>query len=290
MFSDEKTKNLKKSIKGKNNYLFLINDSNNELKQHFDENYENKFNENIFLNQLNEKKDYCEAKNIEYFFFLVPDKSLVCKEFLPFDSNYEKRNFKTVNNSLPDFIDYLDHNCYFKNDSHINYEGGKKLAYCYLKYIDPYFDKDIFNKLINDQIISINSEHLGDLIMEKNWSYSNIERDDFPNDKVIKYVNKCLKLLNHKIPERFKQSVRETVYYKNEQGLTNFKVLVLRDSSINLLKDVLSIYFNEILLYWGYWSFDKDLIEWYKPDIILEIKTERFLENQEFFLSHKDEK
>lgn len=284
MLNDECFKNLKKCIKGKDNYLFLVNDSNNELKQHFDPYYENRFNKDIFLKQLNEKKKYSKENNIKYFFFLVPDKSLVCKDFLPFESNYEKRNFNTINNDLPDFREYLDYSCYFKNDSHINYEGGKKLSYCYLKHLDPDFDKSIFKKLISDQIIKRDAEHPGDLITEINWSYSNEERDDFLNDNVIQYVNKYLQLLNHKIPERFKQSVRETVYYENEQGLTKLKVLILRDSSLNLLKDILSIYFNEILLYWGYWSFNKDLIEWYKPDIILEIKTERFLENQEFFI------
>lgn len=287
MLIDEKISNLKKSIKGENNYLFLVNDSNNELKQHFDPSYENKFNKDIFLKQFNEKKTYCEENKIRYYFFLVPDKSLVCKNFLPFIPHYLKRNYNTIKD-LPDFIDYLDYSCYFKNDSHINYEGGKKLSYYYLKYIDPDFDENIFKKLIDEQIISREIEHPGDLIMAKNWSYSDEEKDDFPNDKVIKYINKCLLLLNHKIPKRFEKSVRETVYYKNKQGLSNLKVLILRDSSINMLKDILSIYFNEILLYWGYWSFNKDLIEWYKPDIILEIKTERFLENQAFFLPNME--
>lgn len=282
MLTDEYLKTLKKSIKGKNNYLFLINDSNNELKQHFDPDYKNKFNKDIFLKQLNEKKNYCAANNIQYFFFLVPDKSLVCKQFLPFVPDYEKRNYNMINDFLPDFIDYLDYTCYFLNDSHINYEGGKKLAYHYLKYIDPNFNRHIFRKLVDDQIVSVDLEHKGDLLLEDNWSYSLDEKNDFLNNEVI-FSNKYLELLNDCIPENFKQSIRETVYYKNQKSFKDLKVLIFRDSAMLFLKDVLSIYFKEILLYWGYWSFNKDLIEWYKPDIILEIKTERFLENHEFF-------
>lgn len=63
--------------------------------------------------------------------------------------------------------------------------------------------------------------------------------------------------------------------------MTNLKVLILRDSSVNYLKDVLSVYFNEILLYWDHWFFNRELVGGYKPDIILDIRTERFLEKME---------
>lgn len=281
-YSDEYLKTLKKSIKGKNDYLFLINDSNNELQQHFDPDYKNRFNKEIFLKQLDEKKKYCAENDIKFFFFLVPDKSLVCKQFLPFVSNNEKRNYNLINDFTPDFIDYLDYTCYFRNDSHINYEGGKQLAFQYLKYIDPNFDQYMFRELIDNQIVSVDLEHKGDLLLEDNWSYSLDEKKDFLYSEII-YSNNCLELLNDSIPDNFKQSIRETVYYRNQKSFNDLKVLIFRDSSTLFLKDILSIYFREILLYWGYWSFNKDLIEWYKPDIILEIKTERFLENNEFF-------
>ena len=39
---------LKKSLKGDDGYLFLVNDSNNEIKQHYDQTYINKFNPLLF--------------------------------------------------------------------------------------------------------------------------------------------------------------------------------------------------------------------------------------------------
>ena len=36
--------NLKKTIRGKEDYLFLINDSNSEIRQHYDINFKNQFN------------------------------------------------------------------------------------------------------------------------------------------------------------------------------------------------------------------------------------------------------
>jgi len=96
------------------------------------------------------------------------------------------------------------------------------------------------------------------------------------------FKNKYRRNLDKNLPEKYKlANKRETEYYENIQGLTNLKVLILRDSAYAFLKGPLSVYFKEILLYWDHWYFNKELIEWYKPDIILDIKTERFLENME---------
>lgn len=274
-------KDLKKTLKGRNGYLFLINDSNHEIMQHFDQSYQHNFNGDIFLRFFNFKEKYCNNRNIDYYFFIVPDKSLVCKDFLPFDTKSPKRNYNSINNVIPDFIEKLDSTCYFKCDSHINYVGGKKLAHCYLNYIDNNFEEEHFNKLIDEQISILDSEHPGDLLMEKNWSYPDEEKKEYPSEKVTTFRNKYIINLNHNIPEAFKLE-RETLYCRNERSFTNLRVLILRDSSLSFLKDILSIYFKEVLLYWGYWSFNTELIEWYKPDIILEIKTERFLENHRF--------
>ncbi len=277
-------KNIKKiTLKGKNGYLFLVNDSNNEIRQHFDNSYNNDFNAYLFMKSLNSKKKFCENSNIKYFFFLIPDKSLVCKDFLPFDVRLIKRNYDPIKNEVSDFIKNLDPTCYFKNNSHINYLGGKELSYCYLNHIDNNFKKEDFNKLINEQIQIVNELHNGDLTWDKNWSYSDEEKEGYLNERVKIFRNKCLINLSNDLPEKFKLvRIRKTEHYKNPQGLTSLRVLIFRDSSLDFLKDILSIYFKEILLYWDHWFFNKELIEWYKPDIILEIKTERFLENMKY--------
>jgi len=52
---------LKLSLKGKDNYLFLVNDSNNEIRQHFDQSYVNNFNSSFFIENLKYKEEYCTA-------------------------------------------------------------------------------------------------------------------------------------------------------------------------------------------------------------------------------------
>jgi len=276
-------KNLKKTLKGRKGFLFLINDSNNEIRQHFDLSYKNNFNDSLFIKILNFKADFCRGKKIKYHFFLIPDKSVVCKDLLPFKFSQIKRNYDNISNSVPDFVTKLDHTHYFKNDSHINYEGGKELAYYYLNHLDNSFKRKDYTKLINDQISLVDRLYVCDLTMPKNWSYSEEEKDEYLNEDIISFNNKFLVDIKENLPKNFKFVMsRETEYYHNPEGFKDLRVLIFRDSSTNLIRDSLSVYFKEILLYWDKWSFTPELIDWYKPDIILEIRTERFLENNFF--------
>lgn len=276
---------LKKTLKGEDGFLFVINDSNNEIRQHFDQSYENRFSVPFFMENLNFKKDYCKENGIDYFFFISPDKSYICRDLLPFDIKLTKRNYDLISDVVPDFSVKLDHTCYYKTDSHINYLGGKELSYNLLNYIDHSFKREEFEKLIEEQIITSIIKHDGDLLSEMNWSFSDDERLPYKNEKVVHFRNKSLVDLKKNLPEQFKFNAnRETHYYSNEKGFTDLKVLVFGDSTTFLLKDVLSTYFREILLYWDHWFFYKELIEWYEPDIIIEIRTERLLENMEFFM------
>lgn len=279
------TNPLKKTLKGKNKTLFLINDSSHELRQHFDVFYQNIFNPKVFKKYYNNKLKFCNKRKIKYQFFIVPDKSLVCKDQLPFEVGLVKRNYDSIKNLVPDFIEYLDETSYFKNDSHINYHGAKTLIYHYIKTMDQNFTENDLDNLINEQITTINLVKNGDLLTELNWSYSNEEKEDYLHDKTSIYKNENLKDLNNSLPEEFKYNgKRITYYWENTHKKTGLKLMVLRDSSMNILYDLMSTNYKEIMLCWDHWHFNQELVEWYKPDIILEIRTERFLEQMERFV------
>lgn len=270
----------KSSIKGKDGYLFLINDSNNEIGQHFDGSYKNKFDTSIFLKNLDYKKEYCQERNIKHQFFIIPDKSLICKDLLPFTVPLIKRNYDLIKNFVPDFANNLNYLNYFKSDSHINYIGGRELTYRYLNYIDKNFKRKNLGRLLAEQMSISHKKYTGDIALKINFSYSDAERKYYQDEDIITLESKCLENLKTHIPPEFKSmKKRETEYYKNKKSFTQQKVLIFRDSSLTFFKDVFSVYFKEMLLYWDYWYFNEDLIKWYKPDIVLEIRTERFLEN-----------
>ncbi len=271
---------LKLTLKGKYGYLFLINDSNNEIYQHFEESYKTNFDSKVLLKDIHSKKAFCSKQNIDYHFFIVPDKSLVCKDLLPFEVNTLKRNVNSLKDYVPDFIDKLEPSHYFKNDTHINYLGGMELSYNYLNHIDKKLTRENFDKLIDEQVSIFDHYYSGDLTWDRNWSYSSEERDEYLNEKIKMCGNRFFENVSDKIPEEFKfAGRRETSCLKNPKALKNLRVLILRDSSMVVLIETLSVYFSELLLYYDHWFFNKELVEWYKPDMIIEIRTERFLEN-----------
>jgi len=77
-----------KSMKGKNDILFLVNDSNNEILQHYSDinNFDN--SKLLLLNKINYNYNICLNNSIKYYFFIIPDKSVVLKEYLPFKVDF----------------------------------------------------------------------------------------------------------------------------------------------------------------------------------------------------------
>ena len=121
-YSDKKL-----SLEGKNNYLFLINDSNSEILQHFDEDFKTDFNSNLFSEHILFKKNLFNKYGIKYDYFIVPDKSIVCKKLLPFKYDNIYRNIYEL--PVKDLAVVLNESDYFKHDTHMNYQGGKKFAF-----------------------------------------------------------------------------------------------------------------------------------------------------------------
>lgn len=119
-----KNQNLTISLKGRSKYLFLFNDSNNEILQHFDEGYKNLFDAKSFEESYYYKKNLFNKHGIDYAYYVVPDKSIVCRHFLPFKINTIKRNINDIF-EIKDFSNNLKPHDYFKNDSHMNYKGGR---------------------------------------------------------------------------------------------------------------------------------------------------------------------
>lgn len=270
--------NLKRSLKGRGNFLFLINDYNQEIKQHFSKNYNTQFNKEKFIDSYYYKKELFNENNIEYYYFIVPDKSIICKEFLPFEWDFIRRNIDELD-FIPDFSNDLNHECYYKYDSHMNYLGGEKLSYKILNFIDNQFKLDKFQELL-DEGTTINCRYGNDLLSSKNSSYY---IDELPFEVMINVSIKKPKLiinLEHEIPSEYLYcKKRKSYYYKNKNSFSNKRVLIFHDSSILSVKWYLTFYFREIFFFWDHGNLNKEVINWYKPDIILEIRIERFIEN-----------
>ncbi len=267
--------NLKHCIRGRKNFYFLINDTNNEIKQHFDENYKNQFNKDKFNNDFDFKKKYFNSSGKQYYYFVVPDKSNICKNLIPFKFKSFKSNLDLIN--IPDFSDKLDENCYCDKDTHQNIEGAKRFSYSILNHIDSSFTWTEYNKYLEECNITEKVEP-HDLFYKINWSYSFKEKKNIKINKIMDLTPRDMQYLN--IPKRFsKNKNRDSEHIYNPNSYSNQRALIFRDSSTTPLKHFLSLYFREIFLYWDHLRLNNDLINWFNPDMIIEIRIERFIEN-----------
>ena len=187
-----------------------------------------------------------------------------------------KRNVNKLE-FVPDFSKNLDYSCFWKNDTHINYKGAKILTFNLLNYIDNSFNEEIFEKLINKCNL-VETEEPCDLLSGMNWSYSVNEKVKIELGTYKYEIPKRIK--EKSIPEKFStNNARLSMYFENPDSFTNSRALIFGASSNNFLKYYLSLYFRETFFYWDHLDVTKQVIDWYKPDFILEIRVERFLES-----------
>ena len=278
-----------KTLVGKNNLLFLINDNNNSLLNHIN----NKMN--IIDTKLNKYDKYLNKFKL----FIFPDKEIICSKNLP-----EKYNKKLYRPTLEKYKLYLkdhiiilnniDETDYYKTDTHMNNKGLLKYYYEFLKLYNLKNEKKY--KIINYNCLSELNLGLGDLTWKNNIGniilndisdiyykiddfkniYCNIyKNNDENNYNILDYNLKDISInYNNKIID-WEIISKNILYKKNNSNLVNKRILIFYDSillhSINLYLKI----FNEIYLIKK--SFDEILINKIKPDFIYEFRIERFL-------------
>ena len=269
-------------MKGKNNYLFLVNEVSDEIRQHYDDSYEYNVDVDKFIESQKSKEDYLEKQNITYNMFVVPDKSILLRKFLPFDTKEPVRVLNDLSGYVHDLSIVLNEHDYYLTDSHVTKVSGLKCISYILSTMHPENSISDYYKLLWDKLHIVLEPHKGDLLYNDNWSYG---VDDYYkkylNITVIELMlNNEIENMNNYLPKEFKVfKSRPTSYFRNEHSISDKKAIVLRDSSTEKMKIPLISYYREVIFYWDYWYFNKNLIEWFKPDDVIEIRTERFLSN-----------
>jgi hypothetical protein len=295
-----------KTLIGKNDYLFLINDSNKELDIHV--NGYTQVNKDSF-------KKY-EKYLDKFLIFIYPDKSYHLKHFLPDNINSQyrpgyllyKEYFK---NKIYDFTEILKHveEVFYKTDTHINFLAGYYCNYYFIEQINLFFNMNINFKKININkknicLLDLNlgigdllfKENIGDLVInDKIDTY--YYNDDIPyfytkylidnNEKLIYDNTKIffIKAENNKIIDYTTKLVgnyatwdiisKYIIFVENDSVKNNKKVLIFYDS---FLLHSMQLYFN--LFKYTFFSktcFSHEIIETLNPDYIFEFRVERFL-------------
>jgi len=288
-----------KTLKGKDNYLFLINDSSKSLKKHID-NTVNLPSPHII------KKKYNILNNPQTPFLIVfPDKEVICKDFLPdnIKINYRKHleSYKSVfGEKILDPTNILKPSDYYKTDTHINNKGALKVFKVFLNFLNRKFKVNLeyenieLHKIETDSLSKLN-KCVGDLTWDINRQ-DTILNDisdiyyKFPPDidfYMTTYMknDQSFKILDYNFNDISDKHVNNVIdwnlvsdnifYKKTDTFQINKKVVIFYDSfllsSIGLYKNL----FKEI--YFIKNSFNSCLLKKINPDFVFEFRVERFL-------------
>ena len=281
-----------KTLIGKNNVLFLINDSSEELKIHCD---------NLLKVHIPSLSRYT-FKN--HFIFVYPNKSVIYKQYLPDEYicryrpalNIYKRKFR---NNLYDLYKILknEEDVYYKTDTHINLKGNYIVYKYFINTINDRLGLNIIPEqlqinVMNCQLSTLN-RGVGDLTWSSNLGNQelvDITDNYYYNDKCSFYCtykidnNSYIRFLDYQLNDKTNELEGNVVYWeiitkyiihtKNDNKIP-LKVLILYDS---LLLSILPLFFdifNEIYMAKDIYS--NELINLINPDYIFEFRVERFL-------------
>lgn len=265
-----------KVLKGKENWLFMINDTNSSLcyltglKTLPQATYAQW--EHLFY----KRKKESENLDIDLIEMVIPEKEAVYSEYLPSEFTVaESRPFINLKNRLkykniifPNYTEYKsmykNNFLYSKGDTHWTYHGA---------FI-------AFKMLLN------NLKSLG-------YNLKDIDLDDYKfnltlqtSDLLVKTAQTNQELIWHTksistniniISNNEQSNTGRKIKYKNS-GLSNYKIMVWHTSSIDWMIPFLNDIFAEVYYIWGQRINWEEVVN-YNPDIIFVQTNERFLTN-----------
>jgi hypothetical protein len=290
-----------KTLVGKNNWLFLINDGSNTLEIH---------NNNLCVVNKNSCNKYKSLlHNNKILLVIFPNKEYVCKEFLPDKYNLQYRPgfnvYKSIfQNNILDGLPFVNKGDYYKTDTHINLQGAYKIYKNTILKLNNQFKfnlsiKDVCLDSIKTELSKLNIG-IGDLTWDINKGnlvldnindkfYSSldiiplyckykIQDQNIYNLQILDYeLNNVTHKLNGEIlswVNVVSNKIIHTTLSKNECN-NKLKVLIFYDS---FLLSTLSLWietFHEVYLIKN--TFDISFYNKIQPDFVLEFRVERFL-------------
>ena len=282
-----------KTLIGKNNYLFLINDSCKELEVHCNN-----------LNLVN--KHNLSRYNLNNFLLIViPNKSLIYKDYLPEEYIVKYRT------GLQSYIEYFgeklidtyhtlnnETDTYYKTDSHINMKGSYLVYKYFINKINEIYNLNVTPREVNilsKECVLTNLKHgLGDLLWKTNLGDQNINdnKDVFYYSEDVNYIyynhkinkddslrilNKDLKDINHENEGSLIswEILSNNILYKKNVSKNKTKVLIFYDSFLISLLDLYLELFEEVYMIKE--IYNNRFIDAINPDFVFEFRVERFL-------------
>jgi len=243
------------------------------------------------LNQLwAVRKTFFEEKGIKSYWLLAPIKHSIYFDEIPFKYLRSTKisrvdQIKSIfKNTYPEFVidpspeileASVSDKVFYKMDNHWNFKAGLIAT------------KKLLNRLSVDfpEIKNDIKVKWKDTLLQKGIHYDVLGLDELSETDfvpVLEHKNfKEVKKFGFVPPEKFPYGWEYERYFKNPNSGNKLKVLVIRDSFGEQMMPFLAESFSETLFIFDKWEYglNEDIIEFYKPDIIIYITLETLVNN-----------
>jgi hypothetical protein len=291
-----------KVLLGKDDYLFLINDSSNELESHMTN---VSTMEPWKITQYNKHINKCLV-------IIFPDKCIIHNNKLPdgticiYRAALQKLK-SHLKERLHDSIEYLKNidEPYYKTDTHININGLYQVYKNSIIHFNKLFTTNVKIKELNIKMKCVEKglstlhlglgdltwpTNLGNIVLKNvsdNYYYSDDIVELYCRYKIIENNIYNMKFYDYNYNDKtntlidtiFSWSVvsDHIIITKNPDVTNGFKVLIFYDSFLLALLSVLMETFYEVICVKS--VYNNSIIDKYNPDYVLEYRVERFLNN-----------
>jgi hypothetical protein len=281
-------------------WAYLINDTNNFLRLQFGDISWSDDERRAAGSMLRSRVLQLTDMGTNYRLFVVPEKSIVYKEYLPRRLRDLKeaceRPALLLREDFPTIVHYLEAylrdarsfgQLYFRGDSHTNWHG----AWFVYRFAVTRLMMD--GLLSNTECISFSdllpsiAAYDGDLWtqlneplkreFEKFWGFTSAQfgleisiKVDLPKEKML-----ALRIETPRIYHEW-FSERETLVYERSDGIGPTAV-IFRDSTVELCHHLLAQHFSRAIFVWHQGAVYREVIELERPDLVLHFVAERFL-------------
>jgi len=292
-------KHLDVALIGKEEWLFLCHDSNGCIEQYMGLLRLNDAALNNYREMYRIRQEFLRSRNVGYILAIVPGKETLYPEFLPDSvqkgmqpsvlSQFVEAVLPVLDKPILDLLPILQESkqqgqlCY-KHDSHWNYLGAFAAASAILGQIRLMFPNVPDLKIDKFRLV-YGLENGGDLGRKERLDYVDGKyipsavapsADSLATETVIdlRYESTVQEMLGHAYSGLSK--TRPTRLFKKKHATKLPRAIVLRDSYADWMIPFLSESFEEVLFVWSR-SIDRDVMESFSPDVLIEEVVDRFL-------------
>ena len=296
-----------KALPSERGWLFLVNDANDFLRYQFGQKKLSESHVQRAELMLKERLDKLAAQGIAFRNIIVPEKSVVYREYLPvaFDklAEAEGRPAERLARAMPETVHYLADYLkdlrgygllYFRGDTHANWLG----AYFIYRYLAEQINRAMFGTgritkaaivqpLPLAQLMTNAVDYDGDLgvqllakHVQEYKSVWNFLRPAKGFERLLRYSlpDAALSTKPAEFPEEYRPLAKERpILVREHKNRSLPKAVIFRDSTADFLIELLAEHFSRSVFIWYKGLVFEDVIEREKPDVVIHLSAERFV-------------